>query len=200
MKFHHVHGKAIVLSDDRKQATRSEAHFCNGLVFGDQAIKVGQKLCVELTCVSSWSGALRIGVTTNDPNKLTQADLPKFAFPDLLKKEGYWGRSVNENLTASGTRVTFYVTTEGHLQVFINNEHKGVYLSRLPTNRTLWLFLDIYGNTKATKFVTPGRCWGLMSLLSLTILSKSTTHHCFINIPSSKHHWIITQYVGNLSK
>ncbi|XP_048256527.1 uncharacterized protein LOC124147603 isoform X2 [Haliotis rufescens] len=155
MKFHHVHGKAIVLSDDRKQATRSEAHFCNGLVFGDQAIKVGQKLCVELTCVSSWSGALRIGVTTNDPNKLTQADLPKFAFPDLLKKEGYWGRSVNENLTASGTRVTFYVTTEGHLQVFINNEHKGVYLSRLPTNRTLWLFLDIYGNTKATKFVTP---------------------------------------------
>ena len=59
MKFHTVHGTGITLSDGRTVATRSDAHFCNGIVFSDQPIKTGQKISVELACTANWSGALR---------------------------------------------------------------------------------------------------------------------------------------------
>ncbi|XP_064605338.1 uncharacterized protein LOC135470368 isoform X2 [Liolophura sinensis] len=155
MRFHHVHGASILLSDDSSSAQRSEKHFCNGLVFSDQAVKILQKVCVELGCVTTWSGGLRVGVTTVDPGTLKPSDLPKYAFPDLTDRDGYWFCSLSEAELDTGTRVNLYVDSGGHLQIFINSHHRGVFLSHLPTNRPLWLVFDIYGNTQSAKFVRP---------------------------------------------
>ena len=156
MKFHLTHGTAVTLSQDRTVATRDETSFCNGVVFSEQALKIGQKICLELGCVTSWSGALRLGVTTHDPSTLTSQGLPKYAYPNLTQKEGYWARAVPERLVCAGCRVMVYVTSSGQLQVFVDGQHKGVLLAKLPTTSTLWLLADVYGNTSRVAFVKPG--------------------------------------------
>ena len=156
MKFHLTHGTAVTLSQDRTAATRDDASFCNGVLFSDQPLKIGQKVCLELGCVALWSGALRLGVTTFDPSTLTSHDLPRYAYPNLTTKEGYWARAVPERLVRSGCRVMVYVTSSGQLQVFVDGQHKGVLLAKLPTASALWLLADVYGNTSRVAFVKPG--------------------------------------------
>lgn len=154
MKFHLTHGSAITLSENFSQATRDEASFCNGIVFSDQPLQIGEKVCLEVSCVTSWRGAARLGVTTHDPDMLT--DVPKYACPDLMQKEGYWARAVPEHLIRSGCRIMLYVSEVGQMEVFVDGVHKGALLSNLPTNSFLWLLIDIYGNTNCLKFVKPG--------------------------------------------
>lgn len=156
MKFHGVHGAAVTFAEGRTVAVRSDAHFCNGIVFSDHPIKTGQKVCVELSCIQTWSGAVRIGLTTNDPAKIGAADLPKYALPYFSKKEGYWIRPLSETLTSDGYQLMFYVSADGHMQFFVNNEHKGALLVGLPVDKAFWVLFDIYGNTKGIKIVKSG--------------------------------------------
>ncbi|CAL1533072.1 unnamed protein product [Lymnaea stagnalis] len=155
MQFHLTHGSAISLTEGQTTASRSHDTFCNGIIFSDQPVKVNEKICVELGCITAWSGALRVGVTSVDPGKLHSDQLPRFAYPDLVSQDGYWLRVINENLTAQGCRLMVYFNTLGHLQLFINGQHKGTLLSDLPVNQKLWLLLDIYGNTCSAKIVPP---------------------------------------------
>ena len=131
--FHSVHGSAVVLSEDNLVATRTE-DFCNGIAFSAQPVKPNQKVCLELTHSTEWSGAIRIGVTTIDPQQMAGMELPRYVCPDLTNKEGYWARALNENYADSGNRVTFYVNSVGQMHYFVNNEHKGMLLNHLPTN------------------------------------------------------------------
>ena len=155
LQFHRLHGTAVVLSEGGAVATRC-GDFCNGLAFSNQPIKVGQKVCLELTQSAEWSGALRLGVTFHDPSKLNQKDLPRYACPDLTNKEGYWARGLNEKYADTGNHITFYVNGSGQLHYFVNNEHKGMLLNHLPTTKRLWALFDIYGNTSAAKLVHAG--------------------------------------------
>lgn len=156
MKFHNTHGTAIQLSEGKTVATRSDSHFCNGVVFSDQPIKVGQKVCVELAYTINWSGALRIGFTVNDPAKFGSQELPKYALPHLAKKDGYWIWPISENFTGDGYQLMFYISSDGNVQFFVNNEHKGALVIALPVDKAFWVIFDIYGNTKGLKFVKPG--------------------------------------------
>lgn len=158
MQFHPTHGSAIQLTEGQTVATRSLDTYCNGIVFSDQPLKLGQKICVELVSVTMWSAALRIGVTTINPSGLEPDQLPKFSYPDLTYKDDYWVRVVSEGLLTPQCRLTVYLTAHGQLQVFINGLHKGALLLGLPTNQDLWLLLDLYGNTNSAKFVQPGKC------------------------------------------
>ncbi|XP_050403283.2 uncharacterized protein LOC126819343 [Patella vulgata] len=153
MRFHHVCGEAVTISDDSRTAKRSEHCFSHGIVFCNQPIQINEKICVELTCVSMWSGALRLGVTSCDPAELNASDIPKYAFPDLSKKEGYWVAHLNENETCTGTKITAYINSSSQFHIFRNNKHCGVYISQLPTNQNLWLFYDLYGNTNGIRLV-----------------------------------------------
>lgn len=155
LKFHSSHGSSVSLSEDQQVATRAEG-FGNGIVFSAKSIRINQKVCVELTQTSEWSGALRLGVTSQDPGLLAKDDLPRYVCPDLTNKEGYWARALSEKYADTGNRVTFYVNHMGQMHYFVNNEHKGILLNHLPTNVQVWVLLDIYGNTKAAKFVPPG--------------------------------------------
>ncbi|KAL3868445.1 hypothetical protein ACJMK2_041252 [Sinanodonta woodiana] len=156
MIFHNVHGTAITLTENKSVATRSDNDFGNGIVFSDQPIKQGQKVCIEVTCTSIWSGALRIGLVSHDPSKQMQKSLPKFALPFLAKREGFYIRAIRESLICTGSRLTFYINDKNQLQFFIDNEHKGALLTNIPTDKALWLLLDVYGNTTSTRFVNPG--------------------------------------------
>lgn len=156
MKFHNVHGSAVTLSEGKTVASRADIHFCNGIVFGDHPIKVGQKVCVELSCTQTWSGALRIGFTIHDPGKLTSPDLPKYSLPNLAKKDGYWIRPVIESVTGDGHQLMFYISADGHVQFFVNNEHKGALIVGLPADKAFWVMFDIYGNTKGIKIIKSG--------------------------------------------
>ena len=155
MHFHKRHGSAIVLSEHNAVAVRTE-DFCNGVAFSAQCLKIGQKVCVELIKATEWSGALRIGVTTQDPALLSPDDIPNYACPDLTNKEGYWARALSENYADTGNRITVYVDEQGQMHYFVNNEHKGLFLNHLPTIKPLWMLFDIYGNTKSAKFVPAG--------------------------------------------
>lgn len=154
MRFHRVHGSALTLSEDKAAATKSE-NFCNAIAFSAQPVKINEKVCFEVSQTTEWSGALRIGVTSQDPGKLIAKDLPKYACPDLTNKSGFWARALTEAQASNGTRITIYVNQDGQMNYFVNNEHKGVLLNLLPVNTTLWLMLDVYGNTNAVKFTAP---------------------------------------------
>ncbi|CAG5127519.1 unnamed protein product, partial [Candidula unifasciata] len=155
MQFHLTHGSAIQLTKNRTIATRSVDTFCNGIVFSDQPIKLGQKICVELASVAIWSSAVRIGVTAVDPAGVDSDQLPKFSYPALTQTEGYWVRVVNENLITERCRLTLCLTFHGQLQLLINGIHKGALLLGLATHQNLWLLLDLYGSTNSAKFVQP---------------------------------------------
>lgn len=176
MHFHLTHGSAVVLTEGQTLASRNIDTFCNGIVFSDQPVVLGQKLCVELGCTTTWSAGIRVGVTSVNPARLDPSELPRFAYPDLAHKEGFWVRAVNENHLSPGCRLTVYLTKHGQLQLFINRQHKGALLLGLPTTQSLWLMLDIYGNTCSAKFVKPGKilsyaCSKLQLFLTKTALA-----------------------------
>ena len=166
MKFHNVHGSAITFTEGKTVASRVDSHFCNGIVFTDHPIKSGQKVCVELLCTQAWSGALRIGFTINDPAKFSASDLPKYSLPHLAKRDGYWIRPVSESLTGDGYQLMFYASADGHVQFFVNNEHKGALIVGLPTDKPFWVMFDIYGNTKGIRLLKAGM-YQLFTLFTL---------------------------------
>lgn len=157
MKFHSTHGTGISLTGNRSVATRNEALFCNGVCFGDQHLKSNQKICLELSTRAAWSGALGIGVTTNNPSKINQSDLPRFAYRNLSEKDGYWVKAINESLVQEGSKLMVYVSSSGSLQMFIDGDYKGALIRGIPADKQLWLVVDIYGNTTGAKFVKPGK-------------------------------------------
>lgn len=150
MKFHAVHGGNIIIEDGGTRALRPVS-FCDAITFSYKPISVNSRISILLGANEEWTGALRLGVTLHDPN--TIVGLPRYACPDLTSKPGYWARPLPENWATNGTRLTFYVNSMGHFQLFVNNEHKGALLSGLPVKEQLWILLDLYGITVSVKFI-----------------------------------------------
>ncbi|CAC5402516.1 unnamed protein product [Mytilus coruscus] len=125
------------------------------MTFGDQQVKVNQKVCVELSTSTSWSGALGIGLTTNNPSKINQSELPRFAFRNLVEKDGYWIRAVAEKWIKEKSKLIVYLSSSGALQLFIDGDYKGAWVTNIPTDKQLWVVVDIYGNTTGAKLVKP---------------------------------------------
>lgn len=154
MRFHHAHGSAITLSNDRLHAYRDEQFFCDGIVFGDQPLTIGCRISIQLTCIRTWKGALRIGVTSHDPQHLQEQQLlPRYACPDLVKQDGFWVRLIAEQYAVSYHILTFYVNSLGELHFSVNNHYTGILLDGIPTQLQLWFLLDLYGNTAAVKII-----------------------------------------------
>ncbi|KAK2705470.1 hypothetical protein QYM36_015756 [Artemia franciscana] len=101
---------------------------------------------------TSWSGVLRIGMTSTDPIAL-QGALPKYACPDLTNKPGYWAKAIHERHSEQGTIISYYVTVAGDLHYSVNGEDKGILLSGIDTRHSLWALIDIYGNSVGVDFV-----------------------------------------------
>ncbi|KAH8035546.1 hypothetical protein HPB51_006302 [Rhipicephalus microplus] len=153
MRFHGVHGANVLIDEGGKRATRL-ASFCDAVTFSAKPVAVGSRISLQLTSNESWTGALRLGLTTHDPatavvssNATTTTSgstangggaaitLPRFSWPDLA--------------------LTLYVNAQGHFQLFVDSDYKGALFSGLPTKERLWLIVDLYGITVSAKFVAP---------------------------------------------
>ena len=178
MKFHRIHGVAVTLSENKTVATRSEATFCSGVTFSDVPIKIDQKISFELATTTSWSGGLRVGLTTQDPAKLVVRELPRYVYNDFTKNENFWVCSISEKFISQGCKVTLYLSSKGQLQFFVKNEYIGACLSGIPVDKPLWLCIDLYGNTKAAKIVKPGKnnskCSCIRVAMEKLVISYST--------------------------
>ena len=62
----------------------------------------GEQYHLRVSQVSDWTGALRLGVTWHDPATLTS--LPRYSFPDLIRRPGFWVRTIREQHLSDGAR------------------------------------------------------------------------------------------------
>ncbi|KAH7971499.1 hypothetical protein HPB49_025145 [Dermacentor silvarum] len=161
MRFHGVHGANVLIDEGGKRATRLTS-FCDAVTFSAKPVAVGSRLSLQLTSNDSWTGALRLGLTTHDPATAVVSStvtttstanpggaiaLPRFSWPDLASKQGYWIRPLPERWIAHCFKLTFYVNAQGHFQLFVDSDYKGALFSGLPTKERLWLIVDLYGIT-----------------------------------------------------
>lgn len=151
--FHHIHSENIELLHDRRRAKRIES-FCKGICFCDRPIAINERVYIKFAEVStSWSGVVRFGFTSHDPETLNPAELPRYACPDLTNKPGYWAKALPERFAEQGNVLFFYVTRSGDVMFGVNGEEMGVFFSGVTVNVPLWALVDIYGNTTAMEFV-----------------------------------------------
>ena len=151
--FHDVHSENIELSSDRTTSRRVRS-FCKGICFSYRPIAINERVYLKLAETdTSWSGVVRFGYTSVDPNTINAADLPRYACPDLTNKPGFWAKALSARFAEKGTLLMFYVTRNGDVMFGINGEEKGVFFSGVLTDNTLWSLVDIYGNSTAMEFM-----------------------------------------------
>ncbi|CAF1276787.1 unnamed protein product [Rotaria sp. Silwood1] len=154
LQFHPVHGEHIKLSRNNTVAKRIDS-FCKGICFSNRTIQIREKVYVRLLSKSiQWTGFLRLGVTTCDPNAhRTSTALPRHACPDLTCRPGYWAKCVPENCFDVANKLTyFYVDENGEL--FLNTPTGEIsLLTGIFVQEPLWALLDIYGNCISIELV-----------------------------------------------
>ncbi|XP_054722368.1 uncharacterized protein LOC129232152 [Uloborus diversus] len=154
MKFHCIHGSNVSVDEGGRRAQRIRS-FCDGIAFSHKPLSPNARLSLLLGAHEEWTGALRIGVTTQDPSTyFAHRKLPRYACPDLTSRTGFWARPLPEAWAANGNRLTFYVNSKGQFHFFVNSEHKGAILVGLPIKEQLWVLVDLYGITVSVKFVS----------------------------------------------
>ena len=107
-----------------------------------------------------WNGMIRFGLTNKNPESLRLEhlkdvyDLPKYVYPDLTNKQGYWADSMPPNSIKENDTIYFCLNSLGELHYGINNRYQGLFLRGIEvySSRTLqlvplWAVIDIYGNT-----------------------------------------------------
>lgn len=182
LRFHEVCGKNIYFTEAEKTCVeRCENTYCDGIVFTHRPLKIYEKVYVKVKKLSTlWIGTLRIGFTSVDPQTLKrnqQSDesmmaeeegeeydpkyrykLPKYAYPTLTNKNGYWAASVGDVLKENDV-LYFYLNLDGEIHYGVNNTPKGVLSERVEIYneanvlRQLWAIFDVYGNTLSIELV-----------------------------------------------
>lgn len=156
MRFHSTcHGRNITLSEDATTATRT-ASFNHGITFGAQPLAPLKGITVEFkSLTSSWSGALRYGLTNHNPEDIDPESLPQYAIPDLNNKEGYWAKALSQNKAQAGFKLTYHYTDQGTVVTFVNNEHieTAELKNGVDISKPIWALLDVYGCTQCIRLI-----------------------------------------------
>uniref|UniRef100_A0A6M2E0Q8 Putative notch signaling protein n=1 Tax=Xenopsylla cheopis TaxID=163159 RepID=A0A6M2E0Q8_XENCH len=97
-------------------------------------------------------GALALGLTSCDPAKLTQADLPDDS-EMLLDRPEYWVVTKIAGNPERDDQISFCLTATGEVQISKNNSPKSV-LMHVDQSLQLWAFLDIYGSTQSVRMMS----------------------------------------------
>ena len=151
--FHTCHGKNIVLSPNRKLATRSGS-FCNAIVFTYRPLRLQDPLHLQLIqSTQGWSGVIRFGFTCHCPDRLKPNTMPKYACPDLTVKQGYWVKALRETLAANGNILSFFVNSRGEVFYSINGEPYHMFFNGVDVAKPLWALIDVYGNTTGIRII-----------------------------------------------
>eukprot|EP00096_Caligus_rogercresseyi_P009470 TRINITY_DN3225_c0_g1_i1.p1 TRINITY_DN3225_c0_g1~~TRINITY_DN3225_c0_g1_i1.p1 ORF type:complete len:476 (-),score=146.26 TRINITY_DN3225_c0_g1_i1:279-1706(-) len=151
LRFHETRGENISLFSEGFVAKRVES-FCKGIVFSQRPLRLGERVVIRLSGLSSqWTGVLRVGFTNVDPSTLTA--LPKYACPDLTTKSGFWAKALSSTYAAEASIVQYFVTHNGTVYIGANGEDLGIFFNGVDTKKPLWAMIDLYGNCTTIELV-----------------------------------------------
>lgn len=155
--FHRTRGRNIRFLNNASIAYRTESEFCQGYVFTNRPLQIGEKIVTQvLGTEPMFQGSLGIGLTSCDPAKLTQADLPDDS-NFLLDRPEYWvlSRDFTRNVS-KGDEISFSIHPNGEVQISKNG---GTPLVIIHVDQTLrlWAFFDIYGSTQRIRVLSNSR-------------------------------------------
>ncbi|KAJ8248084.1 hypothetical protein GJAV_G00238140 [Gymnothorax javanicus] len=147
--FHpHTKGSQILM-DRTQRAVRRQASFCNGITFSSRPVAPHEHIKLKITRKQScWSGALRLGFTTKDPSRINPENLPRYACPDLVSQNGFWGKALPEELSNEGNVIAFWVDRKGRVFYRANDSEPMLFFSGVQTSAPLWAMIDVYGLTR----------------------------------------------------
>ncbi|XP_061084081.1 E3 ubiquitin-protein ligase NEURL1-like isoform X3 [Conger conger] len=148
--FHpNAKGSQIVM-DLSQRAVKRQSSFCNAITFSNRPVAPYEQVKLKITKKQScWSGALRLGFTTKDPSRINPDSLPKYACPDLVSQNGFWGKALPEELANEGSVIAFWVDKKGRVFYRVNDSGPMLFFSGVHTAGPLWAMIDVYGLTRA---------------------------------------------------
>lgn len=181
LSFHSTaHGSSVQLSDGNCLAKRCANSATNAIVFGSRPLAVNERVRIELLVGGGedrWpppaaliTGHLRLGLTDADPAKLTAADLPEFAYPNLVDREHFWIRPVDRYIGERTPRsVTVCLSPDGSLMFGPDREARVVLIKNLPPV-PVWLVIDVYGRTTGVRIIQPGNIYIISTFICIQAL------------------------------
>uniref|UniRef100_UPI00358FCF20 E3 ubiquitin-protein ligase NEURL1B-like n=2 Tax=Myxine glutinosa TaxID=7769 RepID=UPI00358FCF20 len=154
LRFHpHTFGANITLHCDGKAATRQNS-FCHGITLSQRPVICEEVVYLRLSEVQTgWSGALRYGFTSYNPDNLSADGLPRFACPDLVSRPGFWVKALPEKQAHTGSLLAFWVSERGDLWASVGKRPPSRLCCGLPTSHPLWALVDVYGMTRSVELL-----------------------------------------------
>ncbi|KAA0195823.1 hypothetical protein HAZT_HAZT004868 [Hyalella azteca] len=152
--FHSVMGENVRVTNEGTVVRRTQS-FCKGIAFSNRSVSINEKICIRLLEISSnWSGVLRFGLTSVNPDCMRGA-LPKYVCPDLTSRNGCWAKALSERYAHQGSVLYFYVNSAGDVIYGMDDTEIGVFLNGVDVKGPLWVVVDVYGNSTSLQFVDP---------------------------------------------
>lgn len=125
MRFHSHHGDNITLLRDRTVAFRRTS-FSDGIVFSARPLWPNELFMLEIDRnENGWSGHLRLGLTTIDPN--SHPPLPHYALPDMNASGRAWVYAITRH------RQRVYDGVNGELDLPLTRNPLFSYLANSQT-------------------------------------------------------------------
>ncbi|XP_040573363.1 protein neuralized isoform X2 [Lepeophtheirus salmonis] len=150
LRFHETRGENIGLFSEGFIAKRVES-FCKGIVFSQRPVRIGERVVIRLSGLSSqWTGVLRVGFTNVDPSTLTS--LPRYACPDLTTKPGFWAKALSRFATDQAA-VHYFVTHNGNVYIGASGDDLEHFFNGVDAKKPLWAMIDLYGNCTTIELV-----------------------------------------------
>lgn len=143
-----------VKTNHNGEAERFSDDLCDGYVFTEQPVKIGQTIIIQvLDTEVEDPGGLAIGLTSCDPASLKPGDLPEDS-EALYDRPEYWVVQSNAAIgTKRGDELALTLTCDGEFKVR-RNTSPAVTLWHVDLSVPLWAFVDVYGATRKVRLLT----------------------------------------------
>ncbi|XP_025081591.1 neuralized-like protein 4 isoform X2 [Pomacea canaliculata] len=179
-RFSNCCGKNITIKNNGRAACRTRG-FSHGVVFSSDPLKYDEVFEVRIDqMAASWSGSLRIGLTTMAISDTTSpAQVPSSA--DQITSKITWivsgttvqkcGALIKDNYAPAlerlqiGTRIGVRHCSDGTMHMCLNGEDLGVAASNIPKN--VFAVVDLYGAVESVTITSSALAESFTSLLSL---------------------------------
>jgi len=144
--LHNTFGRHIRIGPEPGTATRTHTEYCQGYIFTARPLAPGET-------EPYYTGALALGLTSCDPARLSQNDLPDDSDMFLDRPE-YWVVSKDVAGTPRvGEELVLSISGIGEVKVYRNGSTP-ITVMHVDYSLKLWAFLDVYGSTKKVQVLT----------------------------------------------